>query len=134
MTHGGDPLAVEGLQRVENLLRHTLILHVGVLLLHDFLDPLGGQLALIVLIILDDSLLLGTFELLLKDFQGMARIALPFYLREQMAFASQEERVLEDLVVAALSLGLVEIVHVQLPNEGGEVVVLEVLWKDFLAK
>ena len=134
MTHRGNPLTVQGLEGVKNLLRHSLILDVGVLLLHDFLYPFSGQFALAVLIILDDSLLLSTFELLLKDFQRMARIALPFYLREQMAFTSQEKRVLEDLVVAALSLGLVEVVHIQLANEGREVVVLEVLWKDFLAE
>ena len=117
LTHRDSPLTVQGLQRVENLLRHALILDISMLLLHDFLDPFGGQLAGVVLIALNDSLLLGTFKLLLKDFQRMTRIALPLYLREEMAFPSQEKRVLEDLVVAALSFALVEVVHVELPNK-----------------
>ena len=41
---------------------------------------------------------------------------------------------LERLVVATLLLGLVEVVHVQLADEAAEVVVLEVLRQDLLAK
>lgn len=134
LTHRGYSLTVQGLQGVKNLLRHALIFHIGVLLLHNFLYPFCGQFALIVLITLDNALLLSTFELLLKDFQRMARIALPLYLRKQMAFPSQEKRVLEDLVVAALSFGLVKVIHIELPDKRGEVVVFEILWKDFLAK
>ena len=117
MTHRGYSLTVQGLQGVKNLLRHTLVLHVSVLLLHNFLYPFCGQFALIVLISLNNPVLLSTFELLLKDFQRMTRIALTFYLWKQMAFTSQEKRVLEDLVVAALSFALVKIVHIQLSNK-----------------
>jgi hypothetical protein len=37
---------------------------------------------------------------------------------------------LKDLIRCALSLGLMEVIHVQLTDEGGEIVVLEVLRQD----
>jgi len=42
-----------------------------------------------------------------------------------------EERMLE-VVLVDVDTCLVEVVHVQLPHEGGEVLVLEVLGQDFL--
>lgn len=66
--------------------------------------------------------------------QRVARVALALDLREQVPLAAKEEGVLEDLVVRALRLGLVEVVHVQLADEGREVAVLEVLRQDLLAE
>ena len=134
VTHWGDTFAIQCLQGVKHLLCHALVFDIGVLLLHDFLNPFRGELTLSVLIVLNNTLLLGTFELLLKDFQRVARIALPFYLRKQMAFASQEKRMLEDLVVAALPFRLMKIVHVQLPDKWRKIVVLEVLRENFFAE
>ena len=59
--------------------------------------------------------------------QGVRGVALAFDLREEIPLAAQEEGVFENLVVRALRLGLVEVVHVQLADEGREVAVLEVL-------
>tara|TARA_B110000285_G_scaffold213201_1_gene257345 strand:+ start:963 stop:1091 length:129 start_codon:yes stop_codon:yes gene_type:complete len=42
--------------------------------------------------------------------------------------------VLENLVGGALSLGLVKIVHVELPDEGRKVVMFEVLGQNLLPK
>ena len=52
--------------------------------------------------------------------------ALPPYLTEQVLLASEKVLVIETLLVRTIP-SLVEIVHVQLSHEGGEVVVLEVL-------
>lgn len=41
---------------------------------------------------------------------------------------------LEYLLVASFDFGLVEVVHVELPNERREVVVLEVLWQDLVTE
>ena len=62
----------------------------------------------------------------------MVGVTLPLYLREEISLAHQEEGVLEHLVGGALPLRLMEVVHVQLPDERGEVVVLEVLRQDLL--
>lgn len=59
--------------------------------------------------------------------QRVARVALALDLRKQVPLAAEEEGVFENLVVGALRLRLVEVVHVQLPDEGREIAVLEVL-------
>lgn len=51
-----------------------------------------------------------------------------------MPLVSQEEGMLEHLRVVLLDLELVEVVHVELPDERREVVVLEVLGQDVVAE
>lgn len=41
---------------------------------------------------------------------------------------------LEHLVIAALLLELVKIIHIQLSNERGKVVMLEILWQNLIAE
>ena len=41
---------------------------------------------------------------------------------------------LEHLVIAALFLELVEIIHIQLSNEGRKVVMFEILWQNLIAE
>ncbi len=41
---------------------------------------------------------------------------------------------LEDLVVRSFPLGFVKIIHVELPDKGGEIIVLKVLRQDLLTK
>ena len=72
--------------------------------------------------------------LVLLNFVGMGRIALALDVDQDVALALDEEGVLEDLVVGQLGLALVEVVHVQLPDERRKVTVFEVLWKNTLAK
>lgn len=62
----------------------------------------------------------------------MVGVTLPLYLREEIPLAHQEEGMLEHLVGGALPFRLVEVVHVQLPDERGEVIVFEVLREDLL--
>lgn len=64
----------------------------------------------------------------------MVGVTLSLYLREEISLPHKEEGVLEHLVGGALSLRLVEIVHVQLPDERGEVIVFEVLREDLLTE
>ena len=47
-----------------------------------------------------------------------------------MPFIFYKKRMLKDLIGSALSFRLVEVIHVKLTDEGGEVVVLEVLRQD----
>lgn len=61
-------------------------------------------------------------------------MALPLDLRQQVPLALEEKRVLEDLLVAASDLRFMEVIHVQLPDERREVVVLEVLGQNLLAE
>lgn len=64
----------------------------------------------------------------------MTRVTFPFDLSQQVPLAHQEEGVLENLIRGALSLGLVKIVHVELPDEGRKVVMFEVLRQNLLPK
>ena len=77
------------------------------------------------------------FNLLLKlflDFVRVIRIAFSLYLRQQMPFIFEKKGVLKYLVSGALSLRLVKVIHVELPDERGEVVVLEVLGQDLVSE
>ena len=58
----------------------------------------------------------------------MLRIAFPLDLGEEVSVALAEERVVKHLIRPALLAGFVEVVHVQLSDEGREVAVLEILW------
>ena len=40
----------------------------------------------------------------------------------------------ENLVDTTFFLELVEVVHIELSNEGGEVIVLKILWQDLIAE
>ena len=51
-----------------------------------------------------------------------------------MALVTQEKGVLKDLYIVLLDLELVEIIHVELSDEGRKVVVFEVLGQDVIAK
>ena len=57
----------------------------------------------------------------------MARIALALDHVQLLDLVSLELGMLEDLVAAPFALSFVEVVHVELPDEGGEVVVFKVL-------
>lgn len=62
----------------------------------------------------------------LLDPEGVVGIAFPLDEVEILGLVPLEERVVENMIVAALELGLMEVVHVKLADEGGEVIVLEV--------
>ena len=64
----------------------------------------------------------------------MIWIALSLYLRKQISFVFQKERMLEHLVITALFLELVKIIHIQLSNEGRKVVMFEILWQNLIAE
>ena len=82
----------------------------------------------------DLNLALVFSHLLLLGSQRVARVALSLDLRQKIFPDLHKVRVLEYLLVAALDFGLVEVVHVELADEGREVVMLEVLWQDLVAE
>ena len=57
----------------------------------------------------------------------MARIAFALDHVQLLDLVRLELGMLEDLVAAPLALSFVEVVHVELPDERGEIVVFEVL-------
>ena len=66
-------------------------------------------------------------QLLLLPLCSRRRI-LPLDVCQQLFLASLEQRMLKALLVGPIS-GLVEVIHVQLPDEAGEIVVFEVFWQ-----
>lgn len=73
-------------------------------------------------------------KLLLEGTKGMTGVALALNLWQEVLFAFQKVRMFENLLVASFDFGLVKVVHVELADEGGEVVVLKVLWQDLITE
>jgi hypothetical protein len=79
------------------------------------------------------ELILELNEALLEAY-GVVGIAFALYKVEVVGLVSAEVGVVEDVVGAALDFGFVEVVHVELSDERGEVVVLEVSRQDLFAE
>lgn len=77
---------------------------------------------------------LPVLDLLLERTERVTGVALSLYLRQQILLTLQEVRVLEDLLATSFYLRLVEVIHVELPDERRKVVVLEVLGQDLVAE
>lgn len=108
----------------------------------DFLlavaEVFGSLLLLFARLLGPNFVWLGLFHLVLGlhllNLVGVRRVALALDVNQDVPLALYEERVLENLVVRQLGLALVEVVHVQLPDERREVPVFEILWKNALTK
>lgn len=75
-----------------------------------------------------------TMYCLLEGTKGMTGVALALYLWQEVLFAFEKVWMFENLLVASFDFGLVKVVHVELADEGGKVVVLEVLWQDLITE
>lgn len=71
---------------------------------------------------------------LLLDLLWVARVALSLNLWQQLPLVLEEKWVLEHLVAGPLPLRFMKVIHIQLTDEGREVIVLKVLGQYLVAE
>jgi hypothetical protein len=119
-----------------NLLRIDHVLRIR-LLVFNRLTLLGGLLLVPLLsghLASGSKLLRGVVLLRGVLLLWVVGIALSLDLRQQIPLVSDEKWVLKNLISAAFFLEFVKIVHVELANEGREVIVLEILWQNLVTE